>query len=50
MVDAQGMLMVDWANKNVGIQSSTGHPDVTIHWEGCQRLVVGGETLIVDSD
>ena len=51
VVDAQSMVMVDWAYKNVGIHSSTGHPDVTVHWEGgCQRLIVGGETLIVDSD
>ena len=50
VVDAQGMVMVDWAYKNGGLHSSTGHPDVTVHWEGSQRLLVGGETLIVDSD
>ena len=50
VVEAQGMVMVDWAYKNGGIHSSTGHPDVTVHWEGSQRLLVGGETLIVDSD
>ena len=48
MVEGHGMVMVDWAYKNGGVQSSTGHPDVTVHWEGWERLVVGGETLIID--
>ena len=50
VVEARGMVMMDWAYKNAGLHSSTGHPDVTVHWEGSQRLLVGGETLIVDSD
>ena len=48
VVEAHGMVMVDWAYKNGGIQSSTGHPDVTLHWEGWERLVVGGEALMID--
>ena len=38
-----------WAYKNAGLQSSTGFPDVTVRWgEGNEKLMCGGETLIVD--
>ena len=48
VVEAHRMVMIDWAYKNAGIQSSTGFPDVTVRWEGKERLMCGGETLVVD--
>ena len=48
MVDPHSQLMLDWAYKNAGIQSSTGFPDVTVRWEGKEKLMCGGETLVVD--
>ena len=43
-------MAVDWAYKNGGLHSSTGLPDVTVHWgDGWRRLLVAGETLTVDS-
>ena len=43
-------MAVDWAYKNGGLHSSTGLPDVTVHWDGWRRLLVAGETLTVDSE
>ena len=48
MVDPHSRVMIDWAYKNAGIQSSTGFPDVTVRWEGKEKLMCGGETLVVD--
>ena len=48
VVDPQSRVMIDWAYKNIGLQSSTGFPDVTVHWDGKEKLMCGGETLIVD--
>ena len=49
VVKAGSHMAVDWAYKNGGLQSSTGLPDVTVHWDGWRRLLVAGETLTVDS-
>ena len=49
VVDPYSRVMIDWAYKNAGLQSSTGFPDVTVRWgEGKEKLMCGGETLIVD--
>ena len=48
VVDPNSRMMIDWAYKNAGIQSSTGFPDVTVRWDGQEKLMRGGETLIVD--
>ena len=48
MVDPHCRVMIDWAYKNLGLQSSTGFPDVTVRWDGMEKLMCGGETLVVD--
>ena len=48
VVDPYSRVKIDWAYKNAGIQSSTGFPDVTVRWLGKERLMCGGETLVVE--
>ena len=50
VVDPYSRVMIDWAYKNAGLQSSTGFPDVTVRWNGKEKLMCGGETLIVDQE
>ena len=52
VVDPHSRVMIDWAYKNAGLQSSTGFPDVTVRWggEGKEKLMCGGETLVVEQE